>query len=146
MKICGWLIGGIALFIMMAAASAGPVETPGKGSPLRAAILDGLRKTEPLHKLSQEWHAKIVFTDVTIRRIGDWAWVAASPMSEDNKNHFESVSGVMCRSKKGEWQMVDFVSDEIAAADDPPQEFRKWQMQFVKKHSQCPAAIFPVNF
>ena len=144
MKICRWLIGGIALFTM-AEADAGPVETPGKGSPLRVAILDGLRKTEPLRKLSQEWHAKIVFTDVTIRRVGDWAWVSASPMSEDNKNHFESVSGVMCQSKKGEWQMVEFVSDEIASADDPQQEFRKWQIQFAKKH-QCPAAIFPVNF
>jgi SnoaL-like protein len=143
MKICRSLIGGIALF-MMATAGAGPVETPGKGSPLRTAILDGLRKTEPLRKLSQEWHAKIVFTDVTIRRIGDWAWVSASPISEDNKNHFESVSGVM-RQSKGEWQMVEFVSDEIAAADDPQQEFRKWQMQFAKKH-QCPDAIFPVNF
>ena len=130
----------------MSAASAGPVETPGKGSPLRAAILDGLRKTEPLHKLSQEWHAKIVFTDVTIRRIGDWAWVVASPMSEDNKNHFESVSGIMHQSKKGEWQMVEFVSDEIASADDPQQEFRKWQMQFAKRHGECPAAIFPVNY
>ena len=145
MKICGWLIGGMML-CTMSAASAGPVETPGKGSPLRAAILDGLRKTEPLHKLSQEWHAKIVFTDVTIRRIGDWAWVAASPMSEDNKNHFESVSGIMHQSKKGEWQMVEFVSDEIASADDPQQEFRKWQMQFAKKHGECPAAIFPVNY
>ena len=130
----------------ISAASAGPVETPGKGSPLRAAILDGLRKTEPLHKLSQEWHAKIVFTDVTIRRIGDWAWVAASPMSEDNKNHFESVSGIMHQSRKGEWQMVEFVSDEIASADDPQQEFRKWQMQFAKRHGECPAAIFPVNY
>ena len=145
MKICGWLIGGMML-CTVSAASAGPVETPGKGSPLRAAILDGLRKTEPLHKLSQEWHAKIVFTDVTIRRVGDWAWVAASPMSEDNKNHFESVSGIMHQSKKGEWQMVEFVSDEIASADDPQQEFRKWQMQFAKKHGECPAAIFPVNY
>jgi hypothetical protein len=145
MKICGWLIGGMML-CTVSAASAGPVETPGKGSPLRAAILDGLRKTEPLHKLSQEWHAKIVFTDVTIRRVGDWAWVASSPMSEDNKNHFESVSGIMHQSKKGEWQMVEFVSDEIASADDPQQEFRKWQMQFAKKHGECPAAIFPVNY
>jgi hypothetical protein len=145
MKICGWLIGGMML-CTISAASAGPVETPGKGSPLRAAILDGLRKTEPLHKLSQEWHAKIVFTDVTIRRVGDWAWVAASPMSEDNKNHFESVSGIMHQSKKGEWQMVEFVSDEIASAGDPQQEFRKWQMQFAKKHGECPAAIFPVNY
>jgi hypothetical protein len=145
MKISGWLIGGMML-CTVSAASAGPVETPGKGSPLRAAILDGLRKTEPLHKLSQEWHAKIVFTDVTIRRVGDWAWVAASPMSEDNKNHFESVSGIMHQSKKGEWQMVEFVSDEIASADDPQQEFRKWQMQFAKRHGECPAAIFPVNY
>ena len=78
-------------------------------------------------------------------RVLPTAWVSASPISEDNKNHFESVSGVM-RQSKGEWQIVEFVSDEIAAADDPQQEFRKWQMQFAKKHSECPDAIFPVNF
>ena len=78
MKICNWLTDGIAL-LMAAVAGASPVEMRGKGSPLRTAILDGLRATEPLQKLSQEWHAKIVFTDVTIRRMGDWAWVAATP-------------------------------------------------------------------
>jgi hypothetical protein len=144
MKIWNWLIGGIAL-LMAAAAGATPVETPGKGSPLRTAILDGLRTTEPLQKLSQEWHAKIVFTDVTIRKVGDWAWVAATPATADNKNHFETVSGVM-RKAKGGWQMVDFVSDEIASAGDPENEFHKWCAQFVKEHTECPAAIFPPKF
>jgi hypothetical protein len=141
MKICGWLTGGVALLVT-AVAGASPLETPGKGSPLRETILDGLRTTEPLQRLSREWHAKILFTNVTIRKMGDWAWTSATPATEDNKNHFESVSGVM-RQSKGQWQMVDFVSDEIASADDPEQEFRKWQMQFVKKHPECPAAIFP---
>jgi hypothetical protein len=144
MKICGWLAGGTAL-LLVAAVGANPVEMPGKGSPLRGAILDGLRKTEPLQKLSHEWHAKIVFTNVTIRRMGDWAWVSATPATLDNKNHFESVSGVMHKSR-GQWQMVDFLSDEIASAGDPETEFHKWCAQFAKEHPECPVAIFPPKF
>ena len=141
MKICGWLIGGVALLAAVVA-GASPLEMPGKGSPVRQRILDGLRTTEPLQKLSQEWHAKIVFTNVTIRRMGDWAWVSATPATGDNKNHFESMSGVM-RKSKGQWQIVDFVSDKIASADDPEKEFHEWRAQFMKRHPECPAPIFP---
>jgi hypothetical protein len=135
------LIPGV-LLLVAAAASADPVEMPDKGSPLRKAILDGLRATEPVQKLSREWHAKIVFTNVTIRRSGDWAWVSAAPISADNKNHFEAVSGVMHQAK-GQWQMVEFVSDEIASADDPDKAFQQWCENFAKTHAGCSAAIFP---
>ena len=142
MKMCALLSAGIALVVAMMA-DASPVETPGKGSPLRRAILDGLRASKPIQELSQAWHAKVVFTDVDIRRSGDWAWVSVTPMSEkDSTNKTELNNGVM-RNSQGQWAIVEFVPDSISAAEDPEKEFRSWQTEFLKKHPQCQDAIFP---
>jgi hypothetical protein len=142
MKICAPLSGGIALVVAMMA-DASPVETPAKGSPLRRAILDGLRESKVMRDLSQAWHAKIIFTDVHIRRSGDWAWVAVSPMSEkDSTQKTESFTAVM-RESQGQWALVEFVPDSIPSAEDPEKEFRDWRTEFMKKHPECPAAIFP---
>jgi hypothetical protein len=144
MKMCTPLIAGIASVVAMMA-DASPVETPDKGSPLRHAILDGLRASKSMQELSQAWHAKVVFTDVLIQRSGDWAWVSASPTSEDGRNRTEPNSGVM-RNSHGQWAIVEFVSDSIAAADDIQKEYRSWRTEFMKKHPQCPVAIFPPKF
>jgi hypothetical protein len=71
MKMCAPLTAGIVVVVAMMA-DASPVATPGKGSPLRRAILDELRATNPLQELSQAWHPEVIFTDVHIRRSGDW--------------------------------------------------------------------------
>jgi hypothetical protein len=144
MKTCARLTGAIALGVALIA-DASPVETPGQGTPLRRAILDGLRATKQMQELSQAWHGKVVFIDVRIRRSGDWAWVSASPMSEDGRNRTEANSGVM-RSSQGQWVLVEFVSDSIASADNPDKEFRSWRTEFIRKHPQCPVAIFPPKF
>ena len=142
MKTCASFAHGIAL-LLAAMAHADPVETPGQGSPLRRAILDGLRASKPMQELSQSWHAKVVFTDVNIRRSGDWAWVTGSPMSEkDNNNKTEPVAGVM-RNSQGLWAIIEFTPDSIPSADNPEEEFASWRKDFMKKHPECPAAIFP---
>ena len=141
---CAPLVAVTAL-LMMVMAYASPVETPDKGSPLRRAILDGFRASKEMRQLSQAWHAKVVFTDVNIRRSGDWAWVSATPMSEDSRNKVELNSGVM-RKAAGQWAMVEFMPRDVDAADDPDKEFRSWCAQFMKTHPQCPAAIFPLQF
>jgi hypothetical protein len=137
----------ILTFIMAANAfGEDPVETPPAGSPLRRAILDGFRASKPMQELSQGWHAKVVFTEVTIRRSGDWAWVSAVPTSEkDSSNKVEPNSAVM-RKSQGEWAMVELVPDSIAAADDIQKDYRSWRSEFMNKHPQCPAAIFPPKF
>jgi SnoaL-like protein len=140
MKTCALLIAVTALVIAMMV-YASPVETPDKGSPLRRAILDGFRASKEMQQLSQAWHAKVVFTDVNIRRSGDWAWVSATPMSEDSRNKVELNSGVL-RKAAGQWAMVEF----MPLGDVADEEFRFWRMQFMKKHPQCPAAIFPSQF
>ncbi len=123
MKMCALLTAAIAL-VMATLADASQVESPDKGSPLRRAILDGLRATRPMQQLSQAWHGKVVFTDVHIRRNGDWAWISATPMSEkDSTNKTESYSGVM-RNSQGGWTLVEFLSNSIPSADDPAKEFR----------------------
>jgi hypothetical protein len=145
MKTYARLTGGIAL-VLATLSNASPVETPDKGSPLRHAILDGLRASKPMQELAQAWHAKVVFTDVNIRRSGDWAWVSVTPTSEkDSTNKVELNSGVM-RKSEGQWAMVEFMPHDVDAADDPEKEFRSWCTQFMKKHPQCPAAIFPPPF
>jgi hypothetical protein len=145
MKIHAPLTAATAL-VMSIIVDASPVETPDKGSPLRRAILDGLRASKVMQELSQAWHAKIVFTDVNIRRSADWAWVTASPMSEkDNTQKTESLTAIM-RESQGQWASVEFVPDSIPSAEDPEKEFRDWRTEFIKKHPECPTAIFPAKF
>jgi len=136
----------ITALVMAMMADASPLETPDKGSPLRRAILDGLRASKVMQELSQAWHAKIIFTDVNIRRSSDWAWVTASPMSEkDSTQKAESFTAIM-RESQGQWASVEFVPDSIPSAEDPEKEFRDWRTEFMKKHPECPSAIFPPKF
>jgi len=69
---------GLVLALAIAAASAGPaaaqVETPGRGSPLRAAILDALR---PM--VAAEVGPPVEFVVDQLRVLGPWAFVSARP-------------------------------------------------------------------
>jgi hypothetical protein len=124
------LTTGVALVVaMMAAAS--PVETPGKGSPLRRANLDGLRATRPLQELSRAWHAKVslpmsIFEGAAIGGLGFRYTISET----DSTNKTESFSGVM-RMSQGQWAMVEFLSDSIPSAGHPAKEFRSWRTQFM---------------
>ncbi|MEP6811061.1 MAG: hypothetical protein ABI992_12525 [Chthoniobacterales bacterium] len=132
--------------IMVAGAAIGhEVQQPAAGSPDRKAILDGLRENEVMRRLSAEWKAKIVFSHVTIRQAKDWAWVVASAQTEDEKHIIEPLSSVM-REKGGRWQVVEFISDEVAPADNPEAAYRAWRAQFMGRHPDCPARIFPEKF
>jgi hypothetical protein len=44
---------------------------------------------------------------------------------------------------KGKWKVVAWLDDEIAHADDPAAEYKKWREHFVKSHPGWPPAIFP---
>jgi hypothetical protein len=138
----------ILLFLSLVAGNAviaQEVQQPAAGSPARKAVLDGLRENEVVRRLSSEWKAKVVFTHVAIRKLNDWAWVVASPQTEDGKQIVEPLTSVM-REKGGHWQVVEFISDEVAPADNPEAAYRAWRSQFMSGHSDCPAKIFPEKF
>ena len=130
---------------MASAAFAQEVQQPAAGSPARTAILDGLRENEVVRRLASEWKAKVVFSHVAIRKVNDWAWVVASPQTENGKHIIEPLTSVM-HEKGGRWQVVEFISDEVASADQPEAAYRAWRSQFMSRHSDCPAKIFPLTF
>ena len=80
---------------IVSAAIAQDVQQPAAGSPTRKAILDGLREDQVVRKLGAEWKAKIVFSHVAIRQAKDWAWVVASPQTENGKQIIEPLTSVM---------------------------------------------------
>jgi hypothetical protein len=127
------------------AAFAQEVQQPAAGSPARTAILDGLRENEVIRRLGSEWKAKVVFSHVVIRKVNDWAWVVASPQTENGKQIIEPLTSVM-HEKGGRWQVVEFISDEVAPADQPEVAYRAWRAQFMSRHPDCPAKIFPATF
>ena len=114
--------------------------------PEQAAIVKALGATKPMVRLSKEWqNQKIVFTNVSDHMVGAWAWFQATPQTEDGKQHFDSVSGVMHQAN-GQWKLVEFVSDDIASGNEPDKAFRTWSKKFVQAHHGCPAEIFPSKF
>ena len=137
------------LFLWMALASAAvvaqDVQQPGAGSPARKAILDGLREDQVVRRLGAEWKAKVVFSHVVIRQANSWAWVVASPQTENGKQIIEPLTSVM-HETKGRWQVVEYISDEVASADQPEAAYRAWRSQFLNRHPDCPPKIFPLTF
>jgi len=131
--------------LTLGGALAGDIQSDPPGSPERKPILDALRATEPIQQLGSDWQSPIVFTHVTIRRSKDWAWVQAAPATPNGRRNMEPLNSVMHKTH-GAWTLVDFVSDEVASADDPDVAFRKWQKEFLEAHSKCPSEIFPAHF
>ncbi len=120
-------------------------QQPAAGSLARKAILDGLRQDEVVRQLAAEWKAKVIFTHVAIRQVGEWAWLVASPQTEDEKHIIEPLTSVM-HGPGGRWKVVEYISDEVAPADDPEQAYQKWRAEFMKRHRECPFQIFPAKF
>jgi len=122
------------------------VQIPKLGSPERTALLDCLRYRHDLKDLAVEWNIKkIIFFNVTNFVKDDWAYVSACPGTPDGKKQREPVSAVLHRVD-GEWTFVDYISDDIASADNPNAAFKKWCNHFVKDHKSCPPEIFPTAF
>lgn len=136
----------VLFFSLLArAAIAQEVQQPAAGSPARKAIMDGLRENEVVRRLSAEWNGKVIFTHVAVRKVNDWAWVVASPQTEDGRHIIEPLTSVM-HVKNGHWQVVEYISDEVASAENPEVAYRAWRAQFMGRHPDCPAGIFPEKF
>jgi hypothetical protein len=135
------------LFCLVAGsvAIAQDVQQPTAGTPARKAILDGLRENDVVRRLGAEWKGKVIFTHVAIRQLNDWAWVVASPQTEDAKHIVEPLTSVM-HSKGGHWRVVEYISDEVAPADHPEEAYQKWRAGFLSRHRECPSRIFPATF
>jgi len=122
------------------------VVSPKLGSPERTALLDCLRYRDDMKKLADEWKIKkVIFFKVTNFVKDDWAYVAGNPGTPDGKKQLDPVSAVLHR-QGGKWEFVDYLSDEIASADDANAAFKKWADRFVKDHKGCPREIFPAVF
>jgi hypothetical protein len=135
----------ILCLLIASSAIAQELQEPAAGTPARKAILDGLREADVLHGLASDWKAKIVFSHVVIRKVNDWAWVVASPQTEDGKQMVEPVTCVM-HTKSSHWRVVEFIPDDVAPADYPEVAYQKWRAGFLSRHRDCPPKIFPATF
>ena len=127
-------------------AQASELLSPKINSPERTALLDALRVTDPMKESAKEWKVpKVTFFDVSNWEKDDWAYVRARPGTLDQKHTTEPVQGVE-HKVGGKWKWIDWVSDEIAPAEDPDGAFKKWHEEFCKTHKGCPSEIFPKKF
>lgn len=127
-------------------AFASGVTRPKLGSAARTALLDALREDTAIQRLKNEWKVpKIVFYKVRNYEKNDWAYVSANPGTADQKHQLDPVNGVL-RRVNSKWELVSYVSDEVASSEDPNAAFKKWCDDFVKAHTGCPRDLFPTNF
>ena len=132
----------LVLVLALAAARGEEVLAPQPGTPLRQAILDDLRAAEPTVSTQKEKKQKIIFEHVILRVASDWAWVAASPRTQDGSWRSEALVGLMHRSG-GHWSVVEYVDDGVWAADEPSEAFLAWRAKLLKRHPKCPEALVP---
>jgi len=110
--------------------------------PFDSMLIDGIRSSEPMQTLARDWKQELTFDNFSSRAKNNWAWVKADPHTVDHKGGFDTVSGVM-ELDKGQWKLIEFVGDEVSAADNPDKAFASWKRDFRKHHPSCPKEIFP---
>jgi hypothetical protein len=120
------------------------VTAPQPGTPLRQTILDDLRASEPTVSTEKEKKQKIVFEKVTVRVVGDWAWVSVTPKTADNKWHSEPLTGLMHHTG-GRWRVVEYVGEQVSTAPNHAAAYQKWRADLLKKNPGCPAPLVPVK-
>jgi hypothetical protein len=117
----------------------------GDGSrPSESELIDGIRSSGPMRNLAWDWKQEITFDNFSSRAKNNWAWVTVDPHTADQKQGFDTVSAVM-ENEHGQWKLIEFVGDEVSAADDPTRAFASWKHDFRKQHPSCPREIFPEN-
>jgi len=136
------LLAFALLSIFATGASAADIVLPQPGTPLRQSIMDDLRAAEPTVSTQKEKKQKIIFEKVTVRVAGEWAWVSVSPRTVDGQWQSEPLTGLLHRAG-GHWQVVEYVGDEVASADEPQKAYAAWRMQLLKKNPKCPAELVP---
>ena len=109
------LIAGVLALAFATMAIAGPYIIPAPGSPVRKAVLAGLRPA-----IEQRLGQPIEFRVTLIRVHGDWAFVVADPQRRGGKpidghkifgSDFDNMDGLrvdaMLRLRRGRWVVVD---------------------------------------
>ena len=143
---CAPLTAAITL-VMATMADASQVEFPHPGSPLRRAILDGLGggTGRPMQELSQTWHTKVVFTDVHIRRSGDWAWLAASPMSEKDSRTTSRVTSAVMHNSREDGRLWNSYLIRFHQPMIQQRNFRSWLSSIHEEISAMSSCHFPAG-
>ncbi|MCU0315456.1 MAG: hypothetical protein MUC92_02560 [Fimbriimonadaceae bacterium] len=119
------------------------VVEPAVGTPLRKAVLDGLRPT-----VEKELKQKVVFKVDKLRVLGDWAFYSGKVLQPNGKDidwkktsykeQFESgmfddwICALLKRDRNGKWVRVTHV---IGATDVT---WADWHERF-----KCPKAVLP---
>lgn len=138
----------LRLVMVTAVLAAGPasaqIDSPGKGSPVRAAILDALRLT-----VEGEVGKPVEFVVTEIRVLGEWAFVITQPQRPGAK----PVEYVYTRYQ----QSVDdgtFDGQAIALLRDTPKGWLVYEYSLGAtdvpwidwgKHYPVPPEVFPGN-
>ena len=95
------------------------VAQPAAGNPLRKAVLDGLRPS-----IEADLKQKVIFVVVSIRVLGEWAFVQVRPVTPEskpidfNKTKYKAAidedmfdganTYALLRKKKGQWVVLTF--------------------------------------
>jgi hypothetical protein len=111
--------------------------TPAPGSPLRQAILDGLRQD-----LKDRLGLELRFVVRDLKARDGWAWVHAQPQSPDARSHYEDVLALL-RLDDGHWAVVELPCTEPENPDcvEGPGYFDR----LVERFPAVPRQILPLQ-
>ena len=85
--------------------------TPPIGSPLRKAILDGLRR-----EILQLHGLQVVFVVDSLLVKDGWAWLDSRPQSQDRTSNYESISALL-HLESGRWKVMEIPCTEVENPD-----------------------------
>jgi hypothetical protein len=81
--------------------------TPPPGDPLRAQVLEGLRR-----EMARTHGLELIFVVEELNVKDGWAWVATEPQSPDGTNRYEPVSALL-QQRGGAWRVVEMPCTEV---------------------------------
>lgn len=116
-----------------------------KYSSQQKEMLKAAAQSNAIVQLGNDHKQAIVLGDFSQHSVRNWAWIEVTPSTADDKNHFDSMCGVV-HKVNGKWQLVAWVGDEVSHAEDSSRAFKIWRDHFLAVHLDCPARIFPPKF
>lgn len=108
----------------------------------RNTLINAVINTEAIQALSRKWNQPATIPSFRDSVVNAWAWIQVEAESADGRQHSDTMRGVMHRVQ-GQWKIVEWVSEDVAAAQDSQKAFQDWCSRFEQAHPRCPAEIFP---
>jgi hypothetical protein len=121
----------VTSMLLPSCASVNTAHTPPEGSAERNAILQATQ-----HALARQGRKNLVLVVPYLKVHNGWAWIQVNPQSADERQHYESQSGLL-QEQMNKWKLLEWMPAEEGT------DYKKYFNNLKTKYPSAPSDIFP---